>query len=187
MLPPLRREDAHHFDHGGTPSSIPAATTERRSPAQEKNDPSGRAMPRYWIAETGLISTVRTVKRSTSRGSMSPARGRLGSRLAVRMARRLPHDRRAHRHPGVVPRTAVGHKFPLMLPRVVPKLTAGLCAHPELTGLRLHQPSKGGGISMGLFVWKQLPVPTPDSLERIPRSSFLGCWSWSTRPPTWLA
>lgn len=67
--------------------------------------------------------------------------------------------------PAFVPRVAVGHKFPLMLPRVSPELAATLVAAQSSLVFDFVSRQKIGSTSMGLFIWKQLPVPTPDDLS----------------------
>ena len=73
--------------------------------------------------------------------------------------------------PAFLPRTAVGHKFPLMLPRVTPPLVATLVAAQSSLIFDFVSRQKIGGTSMGIFIWKQLPVPTPATLE--PHLPFL--------------
>lgn len=73
--------------------------------------------------------------------------------------------------PAFIPRTAVGHKFPLMLPRVTPSLVAALIATQSSLVFDFVSRQKIGGTSMGLFIWKQLPVHTPTSLT--PHLPFL--------------
>ncbi|MEO3890908.1 DNA methyltransferase [Nonomuraea sp. B5E05] len=67
--------------------------------------------------------------------------------------------------PAFIPRTAVGHTFPLMLPHVPPTLTAALIAAQSSLIFDFVSRQKVGGIHMALMTWKQLPVPTPDMLQ----------------------
>ncbi|MGH3281542.1 MAG: hypothetical protein ACRDNW_20725 [Trebonia sp.] len=67
--------------------------------------------------------------------------------------------------PAFVPRDAAGHTFPLMFPTVAPTLVAALVAAQSSLVIDFVARQKIGGIHMNLFVWKQLPVPTPEMLE----------------------
>ncbi|MFI2414896.1 hypothetical protein [Streptomyces sp. NPDC018947] len=62
-------------------------------------------------------------------------------------------------------------KFPLMLPRVSPSLTAALIASQSSLVFDCVCRQKVGAISVMLFIWKQLPVPHPDDLA--PHTPFL--------------
>jgi hypothetical protein len=52
-----------------------------------------------------------------------------------------------------------------MFPRVSPLLTAALIATQSSLAFDFVARQKIGGISMALFIWKQLPVPAPAMLE----------------------
>jgi hypothetical protein len=58
-----------------------------------------------------------------------------------------------------------------MFSRVSPVLIAALIATQSSLVFDFLSRQKIGGISMGLFIWKQLPVPTPATLE--PHTGFL--------------
>jgi hypothetical protein len=73
--------------------------------------------------------------------------------------------------PAFLPRTAVGHTFPLMLPRVAPPLVAALVATQSSLVFDFVSRQKISDAHMKLFIWKQLPVPTPAQLE--PHVPFL--------------
>ena len=84
-------------------------------------------------------------------------------------SRRATNERTAI--PAFLPRAAVGHKFPLMFPRVSPVLIAALIATQSSLVFDFVSRQKIGSTTMGLFIWKQLPVPTPAMLE--PHTGFL--------------
>ncbi|MFJ4903447.1 Eco57I restriction-modification methylase domain-containing protein [Streptomyces sp. NPDC088727] len=67
--------------------------------------------------------------------------------------------------PAFLPRTATLHTYPLMLPRVAPPLTAALIATQSSLVFDFVSRQKISDAHMKLFVWKQLPVPTPKQLE----------------------
>src|SRR5690606_14442224 len=73
--------------------------------------------------------------------------------------------------PGFVPRTAVGHKFPLMFVFREAASVVVLCAAQSSFVYDYISRQKISGTSMGLFIWKQLPVPRPETLE--PHSRFV--------------
>ncbi|MGW5080314.1 Eco57I restriction-modification methylase domain-containing protein [Micromonospora echinospora] len=172
MLPLYEGKMAHHFDHRWNSFFDTGSDDRKKISTQEKDDPAGRAMPRYWIAETGLIPTVRKNKEADVPGVDLRLREVDWDRdwlYGWRDVCRTTDERTAI--PALIPRTAVGHKLPLMLPRVSPELIAGLCAVQSSLVFDFVSRQKVGGISMGLFVWKQLPVPTPASLQ--PHVTFI--------------
>jgi len=73
--------------------------------------------------------------------------------------------------PAFLPRVAVGNKFHLMFPSTSPLLSAALIAAQSSLVFDFISRQKIGNIAMGLFIWEQLPVPTPAMLE--PHTAFL--------------
>ncbi len=67
--------------------------------------------------------------------------------------------------PAFLPISAVGHTFPVMLPKTSPRQTAGLIAVQSSLVFDFISRQKIGGIHMALMTWKQLPVPTPKMLD----------------------
>lgn len=130
------------------------------------------AVPLNWIAASGLISTRRKGKDVRVPG--------VELRLAeVKWDRdwlcgwcdvtSSTNERTAI--PAFLPRTAVGHTFPLMLPRVSPVLVATLIATQSSLVFDFVSRQKVGGSHMALMTWKQLPVPTPETME--PHTPFI--------------
>ncbi|WP_199729329.1 DNA methyltransferase [Micromonospora sp. M71_S20] len=166
MLPLYEGKMAHLFDHRWNSYFGTGNEDRRRLTLTEKQDPSAVAYPRYWIAENGLIPTTR-------RGRQVEIPG-----VALRLAQ-LGWDRdwlcgwrdvtnATNERTSIcsfIPRTAVGHKFPLMLPRVSPVLAAALIATQSSLAFDYVSRQKIGKTNMGLFIWKQLPVPAPAALE----------------------
>ena len=108
---------------GGQRQNQPSYLTE------EKQDPSRYAEPLSWIAEDGLIPTVRNGR--TLRFLVYPSDWRKSSGIgtgsaAGAMSRRPTDERTAI--PAFIPRSAAGHTFPLMLPRVPAPQAAALIA-----------------------------------------------------------
>ncbi|MEZ5151987.1 Eco57I restriction-modification methylase domain-containing protein [Rhodococcus zopfii] len=132
----------------------------------ELRDPDRYALPLNWIADEGLIATRRKGKDFQARG------------VALRLDE-IPWDREwlcgwcdvtsstneRTAIPAIIPRTAVGHTFPLMLPRVSPELMAALIAAQSSLVFDFVSRQKVGGAHMAVMTWKQLPVPSPQSME----------------------
>ncbi|MFD6127716.1 Eco57I restriction-modification methylase domain-containing protein [Streptomyces diastaticus] len=140
--------------------------------AEELQDPTRLALPLNWIQRNGTIPTRRNNNDVHVKG------------IELRLAEEnWDHDwlcgwcdvtastNERTAIPAFLPRTAVGHKFPLMMPRVAPSLIAALIATQSSLPFDFVSRQKIGGVSMGLFIWKQLPVPTPTTLE--PHLPFL--------------
>ncbi|MFI8093857.1 hypothetical protein ACIF9R_37075 [Streptomyces sp. NPDC086080] len=166
MLPLYEGKMAHLYDHRWNSYTATGNEDRRRIEGTEKQNPNLYADPRYWIAERGPISTVRRGKKTEERGvieRLREANWEHGWLLGWRDVCRSTDERTAI--PAFLPRAAVGHKFPLMGPRVSPPLVATLVATQSSLVFDFVSRQKIGGISMGLFIWKQLPVPTPTALE----------------------
>lgn len=132
----------------------------------ELRDPDRYALPLNWIADEGLIATRRKGKDLKIRG------------VALRLDE-IPWDRdwlcgwcdvtsstnERTAIPAIIPRTAVGHTFPLMLPRVSSELTAALIAVQSSLVFDFVSRQKVGGAHMAVMTWKQLPVPSPQSMD----------------------
>ncbi|MEU0516729.1 DNA methyltransferase [Streptosporangium sp. NPDC006007] len=172
MLPLYEGKMAHHFDHRWNSYYDTGNEDRRRLTLTEKQSPSVAAEPRYWIAENGLIPTVRKNKDVEIPGvtlrldDVDWGRDWL---CGWRDVCRTTDERTAI--PAFLPRAAVGHTYPLMLPRVSPVLTAALIAAQSSLIFDFVSRQKVGGIHMALMTWKQLPVPTPDALT--PHTFFL--------------
>jgi hypothetical protein len=172
MLPLYEGKMAHHFDHRW--NSFYGAGNEDRRPLTltERQDPSSCAQPRYWVAEDGKIPTRRNgraVKVPGVSDHLAALKWERGWLCGWRDVCRATDERTAI--PAFLPRTAVGNKFHLMFPRVSPFLAAALIAVQSSLIFDFVSRQKVGGIAMGLFIWKQLPVPTPTALE--PHTGFL--------------
>jgi hypothetical protein len=166
MLPLYEAKMVHHFDHRW--ASFDAGSTEdpHRLAVFEKKNQSAQVLPRYWIAERGPVATRR---RGQEVGV--PAVSELLDEVkwghdwlcGWRDVCRATDERTAI--PAFIPRAAVGNKFHLMLPGVSPTLVSALIATQSSLIFDFVSRQKIGSIAMGLFIWKQLPVPTPAMLE----------------------
>lgn len=172
MLPLYEGKMVHHFDHRWT--SYYGTGDEDRRPftRAEKQDASVHAEPRYWIKEDGLIPTRRNGKEVKVAGVL-PRIEEMGWDqhwlCGWRKVCRATDARTAI--PAFLPRVAVGITFPLMFPRVSPALAAALIASQSSLVLDFVSRQKIGSTDMNLFIWKQLPVPTPIMFE--PRLGFI--------------
>ncbi|WP_233225173.1 DNA methyltransferase [Nocardia sp. MDA0666] len=172
MLPLYESKMIHHFDHRWNSFHGTGNEDRRRLSASEKSDSSVAAAPRYWIAEDGLIDTVRNNKATEIPGVAKRLEQLHWDRQWLcgwRDVCRATDERTAI--PGFLPRTAAGHTLPLMFPRVSPPLVAALIAVQSSFVFDFVSRQKVGGIHMALMTWKQLPVPTPGEME--PHTPFL--------------
>ncbi|MFI6458610.1 Eco57I restriction-modification methylase domain-containing protein [Streptosporangium amethystogenes] len=172
MLPLYEGKMAHHFDHRWNSYYGTGNEDRRRLSITEKQNPSAAADPRYWIAESGLISTVRKDKEVEIPGvalRLEEVKWDRDWLCGWRDVCRTTDERTAI--PAFLPRTAAGHTYPLMLPRVSAVLAAALVAAQSSLVFDFVSRQKVGGIHMALMTWKQLPVPAPQTLE--PHTSFL--------------
>ncbi|MFF3442545.1 Eco57I restriction-modification methylase domain-containing protein [Streptosporangium sp. NPDC002721] len=172
MLPLYEGKMVHHFDHRWNSYYGTGNEDRHRLSLIEKQNPSAVADSRYWIAENGLISTVRKNKRVEVPGVTLRLEDVNWDRdwlCGWRDVCRTTDERTAI--PAFLPRTAVGHTYPLMLPRVSPILVAALVAAQSSLVFDFVSRQKVGGIHMALMTWKQLPVPAPRTLE--PHTPFL--------------
>ncbi|TKA11901.1 Eco57I restriction-modification methylase domain-containing protein [Actinacidiphila oryziradicis] len=172
MLPLYEGKMAHHFDHRWNSYHGTGNEDRRRLSLAEKQDPSAAADPRYWIANEGAIPTVRTKRAAEIPGVTMRLEDVHWDRdwlCGWRDVCRTTDERTAI--PAFLPRAAVGHTYPLMLPRVSPVLTAALIAAQSSLVFDFVSRQKVSDAHMKLFIWKQLPVPTPAMLE--PHTPFL--------------
>ena len=177
MLPLYEAKMVDFFNHRAADVVKSATAVNRQNQpryltAAELDDPSRSALPLSWIAEDGWISTTRNRKKVEIPG--------VAERLAQLQWDRewlcgwsdvtaSTNERTAN--PAFIPRAAVGHSFPLMLPRVSASLAATLIAAQSSLVFDFVGRQKVGGLHLNLFVLKQLPVPTPAMLE--PYAAFV--------------
>ncbi|MGW6309524.1 Eco57I restriction-modification methylase domain-containing protein [Streptomyces niveus] len=172
MLPLYEGKMAHHFDHRWNSYYGTGNEDRRRLSLSEKQDASAVAMPRYWIADEGRIPTVRKGKEVKIPGVDLRLR-ELGWEwewlCGWRDVCRTTDERTAIA--AFLPRAAVGHTYPLMMPQVSAELLAALVAVQSSLVFDFVSRQKIGGIHMALMTWKQLPVPPPKAVE--PHTAFL--------------
>ena len=166
MLPMYESKMAHYFDHRWNSFHGTGNEDRRRLSITEKDDPATRAQPRYWISQDGPI----TVRKSSKNTQFLGVNERLSEAgwdrdwvCGWRDISRATDERTAI--PSVLPRVATLNTFPLMFPRVPSSLVIALIAAQSSLIFDFVARQRVGGIHMTQFIWKQLPVPTPATLE----------------------
>ena len=153
MLPLYEAKMVHHFDHrfstyeNATQAQLNKGTLPRSTP-QQKADSCYTPMPRYWVTE-GEVD-ARLTRRHWDRGWL------LGWRDICRSS-----DVRTV-ITGAIPRAAVGDKFLLAL---APTNAALLQANFDSFVLDFTARQKIVGTSLKYFLFKQLPVLSPDAYD----------------------
>ncbi|GAA0947002.1 Eco57I restriction-modification methylase domain-containing protein [Actinocorallia libanotica] len=166
MLPLYEGKMAHLFDHRWNSYTGTGNEDRRRISTSEKADPAACADPRYWILEGSPIPTVRRGKDIEERGvdeRLANVHWTHDWLLGWRDVCRATDERTAI--PAFLPRTAVGNTYTLMLPRVAPPLVAAMVATQSSLIFDFVSRQKVSDAHMKPFIWKQLPIPTPTSLE----------------------
>jgi hypothetical protein len=195
MLPLYEAKMLHHFDHrlgtyeGQTQAQANMGTLPRLT-AEQQGDPSFVTFPRYWAPDfdvpTGKVDKKGKESYDLGVSSRLAERGWFADWLVGwRDVCRATDERTMI--PAILPRAAVGHKFPLALPLGSPVLGATLYAILGSFALDYVGRQKLSGVSMGLFVIKQLPIPAPDSMKAhegfvVPRVAELTCTSYDMTP-----
>jgi Putative RNA methylase family UPF0020 len=121
------------------------------------------AKPRYWIAEQGPVAVHRKGE-TAQRPGVTDRLAELGWKWEWLCAWRASAGERAALAV-FLPRAATADSLPLMLPRVVPPFAAALIAVQSSLIFDYVARQKIDGPAIRAVHWKQLPVPTPDTLE----------------------
>ncbi|MEU1507091.1 DNA methyltransferase [Kitasatospora sp. NPDC005748] len=172
MLPLYEAKMVDFFNHRAadvikSPTAVNRQNQPKYLSTEAHQDPARLALPLNWIQQDGTIPTRRNNKDVKVKGiELRLAEEKWDHRWLCGWCDVTASTNERTAIPAFLPRTAVGHKFPLMMPRVTPRLVASLIATQSSLIFDFISRQKIGGTSMGLFVWKQLPVPTPDNLER---------------------
>ncbi|MEV7724863.1 DNA methyltransferase [Streptomyces sp. NPDC087917] len=172
MVPQYDGKMIHLFDHRWNTYHGVGNTEYKRVSLDVKQNPFGTSEPRFWIQDSGRIPTRRSGKDILVSGvaeRLSESRWEHEWLLGWRNVARATDERTAI--PAFIPRAASVEKLPLMFPRVSADLTAALIGAQSSLVFDYVCRQKVGAISVMLFIWKQLPVPHPDSLA--PHTAFL--------------
>lgn len=152
MQPLYEAKMVHHFDHrfGSYDEQTQAQANQGKLPELDHAahaDPTRIALPRYWIADAELEARL-------------DGRWDRGWLLGWRDICRATDERTAIA--SLIPRVAVGHTTPLMMPVVEPQLVACLYGCLCSFGFDYAARQKVGGTHLTYGFLKQLPVPLPD-------------------------
>lgn len=152
-LPLIEAKMVNHYDHrfatfeGATQANLNKGTLPQVIDAHHAN-PSYASMPEYWVESSEVSSRLND---RWDRGWLLGWRDITGSTVLRTVIASL------------IPRVAVGHKFPLMMPTSRPRITACLYANLCSFALDYTARQKVGGTSLTYFVFKQLPVLAPST------------------------
>ncbi|WNG16063.1 Eco57I restriction-modification methylase domain-containing protein [Cystobacter fuscus] len=168
MLPLIEAKMVHHFDHRFGDYADKPADSESTSlpdvPIQKLQDPTYFPTARYWV-DNGEVD------------SMLEGRWEHGWLLGWRDICRSFDERTVIA--SLIPRVAVGHKFPLLLADRAPNLIAALYANLCSLVLDYAARQKLGGTSLTYFILKQLPVLPPSIyVTQAPWDSSSSLLSW---------
>ncbi|MFE5967974.1 Eco57I restriction-modification methylase domain-containing protein [Streptomyces sp. NPDC056463] len=177
MLPLYEAKMVDFFNHRAadvvkSPTALNRQNQPRYMSTEYLQDPARLAIPLAWIQDSGEITTRRRGKDLKVPGvSMRLAEVKWEREWLCGWCDVTASTNERTAIPAFLPRTAVGHTYPLMLPRVSPALAAALIATQSSLVFDFVSRQKISDAHMKLFVWKQLPVPTPTTLE--PHLPFL--------------
>ncbi|MGA5757773.1 Eco57I restriction-modification methylase domain-containing protein [Nonomuraea bangladeshensis] len=156
MLPLYEGKMVDIFDHRAadvvkSETAIKRQNQPRYLSCNDHASPSRLAQPNNWVSDIEVERRLRNVE--WSRGWL----------IGYRDVTSATNERTAI--PALLPKAAVGHKLPLIFPRVKPAHAATLVAAQSSLVFDYVSRQKIGGTSMALYIWKQLPVPSPQMLE----------------------
>ncbi|MFF2205239.1 Eco57I restriction-modification methylase domain-containing protein [Streptomyces sp. NPDC058145] len=166
MAPLYEGKMLHLFDHRWNEYIGTNEKDAHRITNTDKKNPATFATPRHWIAQSGKIAFRRKGKEATAPGiddRLARAGWNRDWLLGWRDVCRTTDERTAI--PAFFPRSAALNTLPLELPHVSPRLVAGLVAAQSSLVFDYVSRQKVSDAHMKLFLWKQLPVPTPAILE----------------------
>ncbi|MFI1710932.1 Eco57I restriction-modification methylase domain-containing protein [Streptomyces griseoruber] len=177
MLPLYEAKMVDFFNHRAADvvkshTAVNRQNQPRYLSTNDLKDPNRVVLPLAWVQQHGRIQTRRNGKNVEVPGvevRLAEAgwdRGWLCGWCDVTAS---TNERTSI--PAFLPRVATLHTYPLMLPQVSSPLVAALLATQSSLVFDFVSRQKISDAHMKLFVWKQLPVPTPTTLE--PHLSFL--------------
>ena len=182
MLPLYEAKMFYHYNHrSGTFAGAPSGKRPHRLPSPSDTqlaNPKYVSLPFYWVAEDETSAWFDGV---WDRGWLLGWRDVTDARASVRTVIAC-----------IIPRAAVNHTFPLMMPAADPRLVAGLYANMSSIPFDYCARQKVGGLHLTYFTLQQLPalqpgtyvVPTPWAPSipirdwLLPRVLELGYTAW---------
>ena len=151
MLPLYEAKMIYQYNHrSGTFEGALAAKRPHRLPSPSDTqlaDPKYVSLPFYWVAEEETSAWFDGV---WSRGWLLGWRDVTDARASVRTVVAC-----------IIPRAAVNHTFPLMMPTPDPRLVAGLYANLSSIPFDYCARQKVGGLHLTYFTMQQLPALPP--------------------------
>ncbi|MFG3199809.1 Eco57I restriction-modification methylase domain-containing protein [Streptomyces sp. NPDC048208] len=171
MLPLYEAKMVDFFNHRAADVTKSLTAMNRQNQpsylsGDELQDPTRQALPLNWVQDAGKIPTERNGKRADVPGvdiRLREARWNRDWLCGWCDVTASTNERTSI--PAFIPRVATLHTYPLMLPHVAPPLVAALIANQSSLVFDFVSRQKISDAHMKLFIWKQLPVPTPTSLE----------------------
>lgn len=170
-LPLIEAKMVHHFDHRYGDYSDRTADKEGTDTRSLPEVPLGKLqnarynpVPRYWVDEGAVQERLSSWPRDWLLGWRDVSKS-YNERTVIA---------------SLLPRVAVGHKFPLAMPGTEPRTTACLYANLCSFALDYAARQKVGGTSLTYFVFKQLPVLPPS------RFAAEAMWSRGQTVRDWL-
>ncbi|WP_424921217.1 Eco57I restriction-modification methylase domain-containing protein [Streptomyces sp. wa1] len=171
-----------------SPTAINRPNQPRYLTESDLRDPARAVQPLYWVADEGLVDTTRNGKATQVPGTDMRLRDVDWHRewlIGWRDITAVTNERTAI--PAILPRAGTGITCRLMFPHTSPVLAASLAAAQSSLVFDFVSRQKVGGVHMTLMTWKQLPVPTPTTLEPhlpflLPRILELVCTTYDMAP-----
>lgn len=157
MLPLYEAKMAHLYTHrSGTYEAATLGERPHRLPTpteQQLADPTYSVLPFYWVDGQEVIARLDGVwNREWLLGWRDVTDARASVRATV---------------PFVLPRVAVGHTTPLLMPSVSPRTCAGLLAILSSVPLDFAARQKIGGLHLTFSYLQQFPIPPPRELAAV--------------------
>ena len=169
VLPLYEGKMVHHFDHrfGTYEAQTEAQANQGKLPELDHSahaDPRTVTLPRYWVSAQEVAARIDA---AWSRRWLLGWRDVTGASV-IRTVIAC-----------IVPKTAVGNSFPLMMPSADPQLVADLYANLSSIPFDYCARQKGGGLHLNYFTMRQLPVLRPETYAMgAPWNSTLRIRDW---------
>ena len=151
MSPLYEAKMTYLFNHrSGTFEGAPAGKRPHRLPSpsdRQLADAEYAVLPFYWVPEAEVDARLDSIwDRQWLLGWRDVTDSRASMRTVIT---------------SIIPRAAVGNKFPLMMPSSNPQLVANLYANLSSIAFDYCARQKIGGLSLNYFILRQLPVLRP--------------------------
>lgn len=175
-----------HFDHraasiGINPTAVMRTSTTLETIAEEHQDPTYCPMPRSWVNESDVLDATPPDYGRDWFVAFKDVTSPSNSRTAINT---------------VIPRTAVGHKLPVIVTAIEPSLIALFSANFSAFVLDYVARQSVGGLSLSFFILKQLPFLSPSAYQTtchwngttiarewfLPRTLELSFTAWDLQP-----